>query len=430
MAELTNPSKEAYCKRWGYQFECFEGTLDDTRPPAWSKIRHVLNLLDRYDWVFWLDADALIMNQERPVEDLLDDGYNMILVKHPGLDRFGNLHLNTGSFFIKSDDWSRSLLKEVYAQAQFTDHPFWEQEAFMSLYRERPDLRERIKVEIQARKFNSIANSYAKGDFVFHAISPMRTEQGKIDLIQNVLLQDMRIPDETEPGIGIALIYHEEEERDLLEFTLPSFLMDNAGIECNSLHFIKAYERSFGEAFGWEEFHRYRMEYLLDLLRTATQELILVARPGSLFFPGWRRRLLTALGTHDLAVATNSSTREISDHVLLFRKNSACESLLQRCLHSFRLLPPNQRRRADAMRILLADQLNEVSNHEPASWATLPTDLVMIGSGKEIAPLQLLASAIYSIGPVSGEQQRNDLRAVASGCRRMLDNLRQTIVSD
>jgi hypothetical protein len=387
-------------------------------------------LLDRYDWVFWLDADALIMNEERPVEDLLDDGYNMILVKQPGPDPFGNLHLNTGSFFIKSDDWSRWLLDEVYAQSQFTDHPCWEQEAFMSLYRERPDIRDRIKVEVKARKFNSIANSYVKGDFVFHAINPLRTEQGKVDLIKNVLLQDTRIPDDAEPNVGIALIYHDEEEKDLLEFTLPSFLMDNAGIECNSVHFIKAYERSFGETFGWEEIHRYRMEHLLDLFRTATQELILVARPGSLFFPGWRRRLLAALGTHDLAVATNALNQEISDDVLLLRKTPACETLIQRCLQSFQLLPVNQRRRADAIRRILGAELNAQSNQEPTSWASLPTDLVMTGPTNVISPLQFLTSAIYSIGPVSDEQKRNELRAVASGCQRMLDNLRQLIVSN
>ena len=146
LAERTNPSKFAYCQRWGYVFECHAGTLDPSRPPAWSKLRIVRNLLDRYQWVFWLDADALIMNPEVRAETLLDDRYNLILAKQPGPDPWGNHHLNTGSFFIKSDKWSKRLLDDWYDQIQFIDHPGWEQEAFLHLYRQRDDVHYPINV--------------------------------------------------------------------------------------------------------------------------------------------------------------------------------------------------------------------------------------------------------------------------------------------
>jgi hypothetical protein len=125
MAEVTNPSKRAYCERWGYDFACLEGTLDPDRPPAWSKVLFVRRLLDEYDWVFWLDADALIMNPNVALEDLLDSRYSVILAKQPGPDPFGKLHLNTGSFFMRSDDWSRGFLDDLYGQSQFIDHPCW-----------------------------------------------------------------------------------------------------------------------------------------------------------------------------------------------------------------------------------------------------------------------------------------------------------------
>ena len=206
------------------RFKEFEGTLDPARPPAWSKVPFVRRLLDQYDWVFWLDADALIMNPDVALEGLLDPGYSLILVKQPGPDPFGNLHLNTGSFFIKSDRWAKAFLDDLYRQTGFIDHPCWEQEAFMHLYRQRPDARERIKVEVDARAFNSIANSYVKGDFVFHAINPMLTEAGKIQLIERVRADDARIPERVEPGMAVGLMYHDEEERDLLEFTVPGLL--------------------------------------------------------------------------------------------------------------------------------------------------------------------------------------------------------------
>ena len=81
---LTNPSKAAYCQRWGHEFECAEGTLDASRPPAWSKVLHIRRLLDVHDWVFWLDADALVTNPEIAVSGFLDHRYNVIkLVRRP-----------------------------------------------------------------------------------------------------------------------------------------------------------------------------------------------------------------------------------------------------------------------------------------------------------------------------------------------------------
>ena len=83
LAELTNPGKQDYCKKWGYDFVCQEGSLDPDRPPAWSKILLLRKLLDKYDWLFWLDADAMIMNPEIPMDRFIDDRYSMILAKLP-----------------------------------------------------------------------------------------------------------------------------------------------------------------------------------------------------------------------------------------------------------------------------------------------------------------------------------------------------------
>lgn len=426
MAEVTNPSKRAYCERWGYDFACFEGTLDPDRPPAWSKVRFVRRLLDRYDWVFWLDADALIMNPDVALENLLDPRYSLILVKQPGPDPFGGLHLNTGSFFVRSDEWSRGFLDDLYRQREFIEHPCWEQAAFMHLYQHRPEVRERIKVEVDARQFNSIANSYVKGDFVFHAINPMRTESGKIQLIQRVCEDDARIPDSVEPGIGVGLMYYDEEQQDLLEFTVPSLLSDDSGIPPNSLHFVRTFERSFGEKYGWEHVSRFRLNRIIELVRSSRHDVVMLARPGTQFFGGWRRRLLVALGTHDLGIASDAVGQPVGD-VVVMRNNAATRGLLERCRQALGTVAAGDGNvEEELVDRLLVEQLRRGGADPSVSWIGFGPDVIRIGPAREVNLLDALSFAAYSPGGVVRERQ--DMRAVRSGYVATLDRLRQTIV--
>jgi hypothetical protein len=425
MAELTNPSKRAYCERWGYDFACVEGTLDPDRPPAWSKVLLVRRLLDQYDWVFWLDADALIMNPDVALESLLDPRYSLILVKQPGPDPFGNLHLNTGSFFARSDEWSKGLMDDLYRQSQFIDHPCWEQEAFMHLYRHRPDVRERVKVEVDARKFNSIANSYVKGDFVFHAINPMRTEAGKIQLIERVREDDARIPGSVESGFGVGLMYYDEEEQDLLEFTVASLLSDSRGIPLDSLHFVRTFERGFGEKYGWEHISRFRLERMIELVRSSRDDVVMLARPGTQFFGGWRRNLLVALGNHDLGIASDTRGQLVGD-VVVMRNNAATRALLERCRQAFGAVAAGDRNAIeDLVDRLLVEELRRGGADPAVSWIGFGPDVIRIGPARDVNLLDALSFAAYSPGGVVRERQ--EMRAVRSGYVAIVDRLRQTV---
>ena len=73
LLELTWPNKERYCKKHGYKLFDESNSLDTSRPPSWSKILAVRRLLTQEDcdWVFWMDADTVIMNSEKRIEDIL-----------------------------------------------------------------------------------------------------------------------------------------------------------------------------------------------------------------------------------------------------------------------------------------------------------------------------------------------------------------------
>jgi hypothetical protein len=122
----TKENRLDYCTRHGYAFaaypqSCFAGD----RPPAWEKIRFMeLNIGSSWDWIWWSDADCVIMNPEIKLESLIPDDKNAYLV-------IGQIpeSLCTNNFLMRPSAYSRQLLQEVWNESQFTNHRYWEQAA-------------------------------------------------------------------------------------------------------------------------------------------------------------------------------------------------------------------------------------------------------------------------------------------------------------
>lgn len=121
--ELTWENKLKYTlKHKNYHLWDGSPLIDASRPPAWSKIHAIRYLLDRSlfqlpphqqpnyhcDWVVWADADTVIMNSQRSVEDFLplDSSIDLIV----GTDkRYG---WNAGVFVFRNSAWSQQFLEK------------------------------------------------------------------------------------------------------------------------------------------------------------------------------------------------------------------------------------------------------------------------------------------------------------------------------
>jgi hypothetical protein len=140
MAALVNGPKRRFCERWEYDFVEFHELLDPNRPPAWSKIRAVQDVLPDYDWVVWSDVDAVLWKTH--------DGLRRFISAANGADvilQCDQYAINTGVLFIRHSDWSFEFLDTVYRQEQFIDHPWWEQAAIIELL-ERDDVFSRFQI--------------------------------------------------------------------------------------------------------------------------------------------------------------------------------------------------------------------------------------------------------------------------------------------
>jgi hypothetical protein len=67
-------ANEAYCRQHGYRFVCRTDGFDRSRAPSWSKVLFIREELPRSEWVFWTDADALVMDSAVPLTRFVQDG--------------------------------------------------------------------------------------------------------------------------------------------------------------------------------------------------------------------------------------------------------------------------------------------------------------------------------------------------------------------
>jgi len=158
-------TKQKYCSKHGYDFLTSEGKTDYSRHLAWSKVPAILQYLRPeygYDYLVWIDADTLIMNDSIRVEDLIQrlmEGKDLMYVA-------ARQWVNTGVLFMRNTPFLTEFLTECW---QHTDQICWEQGAIDLLYRTNwKNCQSKIKVVADQTQFNSDWYQYKPGQFILH----------------------------------------------------------------------------------------------------------------------------------------------------------------------------------------------------------------------------------------------------------------------
>ena len=183
---LSFPNKRKYCQQHGYTFVSGRKRLLTDRPASWSKLAYVLRAMPAHDWVFWSDADSLIIATDRRLEELIDPSYDFIV----SMDAKG---LNMGQFLAKSCSWTKHLLQSLidypHKQRQRTPHrvlhqKHWEQRALKLMIATEPW---RSQFEEHAavypyhdpRNFNTWPRHATKDTFLVHYPGKQRDYWGQ-----------------------------------------------------------------------------------------------------------------------------------------------------------------------------------------------------------------------------------------------------------
>jgi galactosyl transferase GMA12/MNN10 family len=173
-------TKREYAAHHGYTFVEGGGDVwDRKRPIAWSKLRFILKHLDQYDFIFWSDADVVIMNPAKRLEEVFGIQEFAASDKHMIWCRDACGNLNNGNVLFRGRSaWVRDFLERAYAQTDLMHHIWWDNAAFIRLYEAVASDRDRIETVEDPRRFNAYlfdrADSafgeglYVPGDFLIH----------------------------------------------------------------------------------------------------------------------------------------------------------------------------------------------------------------------------------------------------------------------
>jgi len=185
LGDISAENKKAYAEKWGYDFVVQRERIDKNREMHWAKITTLIDVVPRYDWVFWTDADSLVMNYEKKIDEHLDDRYDVIFNE----DENG---LNSGHFFIKNTQWSLDFLREsysiypppkIYANGMY--HTWQDQGAMRTYLTRHPESQSRVKLCDQ-KEFNCYIHNYEDGDFILHFAGGKGNDY-KLEMMQKYL---------------------------------------------------------------------------------------------------------------------------------------------------------------------------------------------------------------------------------------------------
>jgi hypothetical protein len=171
--DVARPTFERYADVHGYDLHVVEHRMAPQRPGSWGKVPLLHRLVQHYDVVLWVDADAIFVDSSCDVVRAMRPGRFMHLVAH----RFDHEHVfNCGVIAMRGGAVSRRFLERVWNQIDLVHHEWWENAAVLRLlgYRlERPVRRARLSpwragVGRLDRAWNSIPEDPSPHPIVAH----------------------------------------------------------------------------------------------------------------------------------------------------------------------------------------------------------------------------------------------------------------------
>lgn len=138
LATLTLPGMEAFAARHGYELIVHRpdgsGFTD-----SWMKVPAIISALQGgFDFVLWLDIDALILRTDRDILKDAQPGADLLVSWHgPETARLDGMpfppHYNTGVYLIRRSEWSLEFFTRLLALHGKTTHPWLEQAALLAM---------------------------------------------------------------------------------------------------------------------------------------------------------------------------------------------------------------------------------------------------------------------------------------------------------
>jgi len=177
IAEYIN---KLYAYKHGYDFKIFNLVMKD-RAPQWCKIDAINRVLNdqqsKYDYLFWIDADAFFNNHNIPLDAFITDSNKNIIICDDIPNSTRPNTVNTGTFFVKCTEWSRDFFNQIWKyDGEYLYKHFHEQTIIdMCILQNFINIKEKIIV-YPTNTFNSTFGklwdkNYIRDNFILHIMA-------------------------------------------------------------------------------------------------------------------------------------------------------------------------------------------------------------------------------------------------------------------
>lgn len=127
---ITSPTFRGFAERHGYDLILRTSAATEVRPVPWAKVPLILELLDAYDVVLWIDADAIVVDESQDIAGEIRPGRWMYLARSTTPE---GLVPNTGVWMFTRCAESQAFLRAVDGHTAFINHAWWENAAVIDL---------------------------------------------------------------------------------------------------------------------------------------------------------------------------------------------------------------------------------------------------------------------------------------------------------
>ena len=190
--QIGAANKQAYGRRHGYDCFVYRERLNASCHPAWSKLVAIKRHLSDYDWVFWSDADLLVMNGGRTLETIIarQENKDMILTWEAGTSP-----VNTGQWLIRNSEWSNAALSAIGDPACSNKRPNWFEQGALIEWLKEDEKRWSHLAVLHPRVMNSTPpvslydrrslhrSRYRRGDFIIHFWPLARSREAVLNMM-------------------------------------------------------------------------------------------------------------------------------------------------------------------------------------------------------------------------------------------------------
>ncbi len=158
-ASIATKNHIDYCNKHNYTYisEVWDLGEYGTWHPTWVKIFMLQKYINNYDYIVWIDADAIFYNKDVKIEELiLDNSIDLIV---PKLEKDLEFHkitsaITTGFIILKNSFWCKNLLGSMLENKNNSDEYYHEQTVLDDFlkkfyYDECPNLKNNLTEDLQ-----------------------------------------------------------------------------------------------------------------------------------------------------------------------------------------------------------------------------------------------------------------------------------------